>query len=46
MYELIKKPAIELSVEICDDLGKLIHDVTTFQDSLLENMQSFTVKMI
>lgn len=38
MYNLIKKPAIELSIEMCDDLGKFIYDISAYQDSLVENM--------
>ena len=38
MYDLIKKPAIGFCVEICDDLGKLINDITMIQENLMENM--------
>ena len=38
MYNLVKKPAIELSIEMCEDLGKFISDISTYQDSLTENM--------
>ena len=38
MYDLIKKPAIEFSVEICDDLGQLISDINQIQENLTHNM--------
>ena len=38
MYDLIKKPAIEFCVEICDDLGRLINDITKIQENLMGNM--------
>lgn len=44
MYDLIKKPAIGLSVEICDELGKLLHDITTYQETLLSNIIEVSLK--
>ena len=44
MYDLIKKPAIGLSVEIYDELGKLLHDITTYQETLLSNILEVSLK--